>query len=267
MTSNGREHSVSTSSFRPALALIPFGYLATSRLKSARDVAFLVATSWLPAIWLVIRLGGSGLVQAIAQFLAGYLAFIAIYEIGYLVNDLWDARRSHEGRARFDHEIRWPYIVAFITIRLACWLAIAVQMGWISSQVWLVGYAALAIALAQHNFARSTALRLASFLELATLRFLLPIIAAIPRTTLWVAILIALVPYAYPRLLAYMDSKGVLQLQERREAGFGLSQLTWLAPLLLFVAYATSTDVIAELLGYFILAYAVGSLGFRRTSH
>ena len=257
---------MSISSFRaaPAFALIPFGYLAATRLKSVRDVGFLVATSWLPAIWLIIRLGDFHPVSAALQFLAGYLAFIAIYELGYLINDMWDARRAGDGRKRFDHEISPLYVAVFAVIRLALWAVIAMRTGWIEMPVWLAGYAALIIALGQHNLARSKGLRLASFLELATLRFLLPILAAIPRAALWVAILIAVILYAYPRFLAYMDSKGILQLQERQQAGFGASQLAWLAPLLLFIAYATSTAVIAELLGYFILAYGAGTIGFGR---
>lgn len=255
---------MSISSFRPALALIPFGYLAVTRLKSVREIVFLVATSWLPAVWLIIRLAGMPPLPAIATFLLGYLAFIALYEIGYLINDLWDARRSDDGRTRFEERARWPYILAFVAIRLALWVLIGIQTGWISLPIWLLGHAVLAIALAQHNLSRSTALRLASFLELATLRFLLPIVAAIPRTALWPVMLIALILYAYPRFLAYMDSKGVLQLPERREGRFGVAQLLWLAPLLLFTAHATSSDIIAEMLAYFILIYGLGSTGFRR---
>lgn len=254
----------SSSRMRPALALIPFGYFLSSRLKSVRDVAFLIATSWLPAIWLIMRLDGKNLVEAISGFLLGYLAFIAVYEVGYLTNDLWDARRSHNGRARFDHVVGPAYLAGFVAVRLACWVAVASLTGWVSNPVWLAGFGALLIALAQHNLTPSPALRLASFLELAVLRFLLPILALVPRGQLWVVTLVALLLYAYPRFLSYMDSKSLLRLNEGRGRTFGLAQLLSLAPLLLFIAYVTATPVIAELLAYFILAYAIGSIGFGR---
>lgn len=256
--------NISSSRLTPALALIPFGYFLSSRLKSVGDVAFLVATSWLPATWLAIRLGGKSPVEAVSSFLLGYLAFIAIYEVGYLANDLWDARRTRNGRARFDHAVGPAYIAAFVAVRLMCWVAVASSTGWADNPLWLAGFGALLIALAQHNLAQSPALRLASFLELAVLRFLLPILALVPRGELWVVTLVALLLYAYPRFLSYMDSKSLLRLDGGRGRSFGLGQQLSLAPLLLFIAYVTATPVIAELLAYFILAYAAGSIGFGR---
>lgn len=258
--------NISSSKLAPALALIPFGYFMSSRLKSVRDFAFLVATSWLPAIWLIMELDGKSLGLATSSFLLGYLAFIAVYEVGYLTNDLWDARRSPDGRARFDHGVGPAYVTAFIAVRLTCWVAVAAFTGWVKNPVWLAGFGVLLIALAQHNLTPSPALRLASFLELAVFRFLLPILATVPQGQLWVVTLIALLLYAYPRFLSYMDSKSLLQLDDGRGREFGLAQLLWLAPLLLFIAYVTATTVIAAMLTYFILAYAIGSVGFGRSN-
>lgn len=248
----------------PTPALIPFGYFLSTRLSSARDVAFLLATSWVPAIWLVVRLGAKSPVEAVSGFLLGYLAFIAIYEIGYLTNDLWDARRSQDGRARFDHAVGPAYVAVFVGIRLVCWVAVASFTAWASNPIWLAGFGALLIALAQHNLTQSPALRLASFLELAVLRFFLPILVLVPRGQLWIVMLVALLLYAYPRFLSYMDSKSLLRLEDGRGRAFALLQLLWLVPLLLFIAYATATPVIAELVAYFVIAYAAGLVSFRR---
>lgn len=113
----------------------------------------------------------------------------------------------------------------------------------------------LRIAIAQHNLAKSKALRIASFYELATLRFLLPIIALVSMPDLPVAILIAFVPYAYPRLLAYMNSKAILDLDERRQANFGFLQIASLSPLLILIAHVIGSAVLAELTAYYLFAY------------
>jgi hypothetical protein len=91
-------------SWKKAASLLPFGYYAVTRGTDTRELGFLVATSWIPAIWILFRLGGDGIGPAAFTFAIGYVAFIAIYELGYLVNDSWDAARSPDGRKRLPFE-------------------------------------------------------------------------------------------------------------------------------------------------------------------
>lgn len=249
--------NISASSAARSLSLLPFVYLAVTRLNSLRDYAYLIASTWLPCIWLIIRLSDADLMHAVITFAAGYAAFVSAYEIGYLVNDGWDARRAADGRQRIGFHLSWPYVLAFLLIRIGVWTAIGITMGWIGNPIWLGGYLALGIAFAQHNLVESTGLRLASFYELAALRFLLPIIASIPGSALAVAILTSLLLYAYPRLLSYMDGKGVLILEERRRPAFALLQLAALAPLTIYFAFLLGSAVIVELLAYFIVLFAL----------
>ena len=51
-----------------SLSLLPFCYFARTRLRSGRDVAFLLVSSWLPALWVV---GPS--TANIIDFALGYL--------------------------------------------------------------------------------------------------------------------------------------------------------------------------------------------------
>jgi hypothetical protein len=248
---DGRGTNVNISAFK-AICLIPFAYSATTRARRARDLPYLVATSWLPALWLQWRLTDLGAAGAALAFAAGYLAFISIYEIGYLANDAWDARRTTEGRKRVEFQLTIPFILSFVGIRLAVWVVLGAMSGWIDSAIWLAGYAALVVAIAQHNIVQSKGLRLASFCELATLRFLLPIIAALPVMSLPPAILAALLLYTFPRFLAYMDSKGILELLERAEPRFGFLLMLSLAPLMIYATYMLRTTVLAELTAYYI---------------
>jgi len=261
---DGREHdggdpivNISSSRVIRVLALVPFGYFALTRLKAPRDYAYLIASSWLPGFWLIYRLTELDLTATAVAFSAGYFAFIAAYEVGYLINDAWDTARSKDSRKRIDFAMGWPFVALFLLIRIGAWVAVGIKSGWIDHPIWLAGYGALAIAFTQHNLSQSKALRLASFYELATLRFLLPIAAVIPRSAISIVILIALLLYVYPRFLAYMDSKAVLSLDERKRPGFGFQQLAFLTPVILYLAYLSGTNVLAELLAYFLVVHGL----------
>src|SRR4051812_38317606 len=122
-------HNSSVSSRRKALLLVPFGYFAATRLHGLRDAAYLVASSWVPAMWLAWRLGTFGPGQVAIGFAAGYLCFIAVYELGYLGNDAWDAHRDTNGRPRLGFAPGWLFYLTFAAVRLALWAAIGHLFG------------------------------------------------------------------------------------------------------------------------------------------
>jgi len=244
---------MSASSMKKAVSLIPFGYYGVTRGSDARELGFLVATSWLPAIWILFRLGGHDLGWAIANFLLGYIAFIAIYELGYLINDAWDAARSDDGRKRLPFAIGAGYIGPFVLIRLAAWLGIGLWTGWLFNWVWLGGFAALALAFAQHNLIAAAWLRITSFFELSVFRFTLPVIGAIDPAHYLEPVMAALLFYTYLRYLSYVESKGVLAMPERRSPAFGLLQTLMLAPLVAWLAFLAHATLLVELFAYFLV--------------
>lgn len=239
-----------------AVSLLPFAYYATTRARRARELPYLVATSWLPAVWLLWRLSELGAAGAMLAFAAGYMAFISIYEIGYLVNDAWDARRSPQGRKRLDFPLTVPFILSFVAIRLAVWIVVGLITGWFANAIWLAGYAALIVAIAQHNIVQANSLRLVSFYELATLRFLLPIVASLSAPSLPAATITALLLYTFPRVPGYMDSKGILNLPQRGEPRFGFLLMLSLTPLLIYASYMLRTTVLVELTVYYLGIHA-----------
>jgi hypothetical protein len=246
---------VTTSSSSRLLSLVPFGYLLLTRVSRSKDLAYLVASSWIPAIWLAFRLGGTGFGGALAGFALGYLAFLCVYEIGYLVNDSWDAARSESGRHRLKFAVSGPYAITFVLTRLVCWAAIAWATGWWTDPLWLGTYTLLVIALCEHNLLTSPALRLASFVQLAVLRFLAPIAALVPREHIAAALLCAVIFYAYLRALSYLESKDLLTMPERRAPAFGFRQMLLLVPASVALALVLKQSVIAELMAYSLLIY------------
>jgi hypothetical protein len=246
------------------LTLIPFLYMVATRLGGGRDYGYLVVSSWLPGIWILHRMGGHGLAEAALMFAAGYASFISIYEIGYLVNDGWDARKSADGRRRAVFPFTPGYVATFVAVRLGVWAALGTLFGWIGDPVWLGAFAALALAFAEHNLIRGAGFRSASFFQLACLRFMIPVVGETPHDKLLLLLVIAILFYTYYRFIGYLDGKGQLDMPERRLRSFGLVQMAMLAPLIGYLAFALGEPLLIELLGFFLLSYGIYALVARR---
>lgn len=246
--------------FERPLSLLPFGYLLVSRGRDPWELLYMVGNSWIPAIWLIIRLGGLDPIAAVPIFIAGYLAFISCYELGYLVNDSWDAAQSESGRKRIGFEVTPAYVLLFAAIRIVVWAAIGLATGWIYETAWLVGYAALVAAFTLHNVLRSPAVRIASFMQLSILRFLLPTLGALRTGTYLIAVAVAFLFYTIFRLLSYLDSKDLLSMDERRTGAFKMAIVAVQAPLAILLSLLAGSTVIAELFLYFLVLYGLVAL-------
>ena len=248
------------SRFERPLSLFPFGYLLVSRGKDPWELLYMVGNSWIPATWLIVRLGGLDPLHAMLTFVLGYLAFISCYELGYLTNDSWDAARSAGGRRRIGFAVTPFYLLLFVAIRIAVWAAIGLFTGWITQLPWLCGYAALVAAFALHNVLQSPTIRIASFMQLSILRFLLPILGALTAGTYLVAVAIAFLFYTIFRLLSYLDSKNLLKMDERRTGQFKLAIVAVQAPIAILLSVLAGSTVIAELFVYYLALYGLISL-------
>ena len=238
-------------------ALVPFAYGAATRYGSPRDFAYLVATQWIPGVWLVFRLGGTDPVAALALYAAGYLAFIALYEIGYLVNDTWDARRHPDARRRFPYELDALYIGAFIAVRLGVWLLLTVLYPPRFGEVnWLVLCGVLVVVFAIHNITHLTYLRIASFVQLCMIRFIAPVAYGVASDAFLTIMAICSLFYLHFRYLVYLESKGFLLLPQRKQPTFNFLQLAVFTPFVLLLTVVTRETVILEVFAYFSTLYA-----------
>lgn len=265
MTVIGRVKTFNMSGFKlyRLLALVPLAYMFTTRIHRVRDLLYLVASSWIPAIWILFRLSDHGWIGAVASFALGYLAFVAIYELGYLANDVWDAARSPEGRPRLRFSIGSGFIAVFVAVRVMLWLGIGYATGWLDNPIWLAGYGALAASFTLHNMLTDNGWRVASFLQLATLRFSLPILGAVAHGSIAILVLIALLYYTYLRTLSYMDSKSLLLMPGRSRPNFGFLQLAVMAPISLFLSIAVGTSLPTEIYAYFLIVHGIWWLAAR----
>ncbi|UUR08415.1 hypothetical protein [Sphingomonas glaciei] len=233
---------------------MPGGYFLLSRVKGAQDLIYLIATSFLPAWWMLVRLGGQGMIEATTNFVLGYLAFIAVYELGYLANDLFDARRPG-GRKRWSGASGTAFVTAFIILRVGVWTLIGWATGWILDPVWLAATACLAVVFALHNLIEATAPRSATFVQLGLLRFIVPIIGALEPARLPLAMLVALLLYVYLRWLAYLDSKDLLRIADRRQPRFALVQMLLLGPIVALITLIAATTLPLEIWSLLTLLY------------
>ena len=248
------------SRFERPLSLCPFGYLLVSRGKDPWELLYMVGNSWIPAIWLIIRLGELDPVHALLTFILGYAAFISCYELGYLTNDSWDAARSAGGRRRIGFAVTPAYVLLFVAIRIVVWAAVGGYTGWITQIPWLLGYGALVAAFTLHNVLQSPAIRIASFMQLSILRFLLPILGALTAGTYLIAVAVAFLFYTIFRLLSYLDSKDLLSMEERRTGPFKLAVVAVQAPIAIVLSVLAGSPVIAEMFLYYLVLYALISL-------
>ena len=248
--------SISDSSPARIFALVPFGYTAVTRLKAPRDIIYLIISSWLPAMWFLYRSAELTPWQTIATFTVGYAAFISIYEIGYLANDYWDARKSHQGRRRVPFDFGLTYAGLFVATRLLAWVLISRLTGWIADPLWLAGFAALAIAFAEHNLITTPGLRSASFFQLAILRFALPIFVSVSVEDRLELLIAAVIYYTYLRFLSYLESKELLRIPERRQPMFSVAQIGMLLPLSVVISVASGKSLVLELWLYFFICFA-----------
>jgi hypothetical protein len=127
--------------------------------------------------------------------------------------------------------------------------------GWLFDPLWLAATACLTIVFALHNLIEAPAPRSATFVQLALLRFIMPIIGALDRDRLPLAMLIALLLYVYLRWLAYLDSKDLLKMPNRRAPRFALVQMALLAPLVTLVGVMASTTLPLEIWAFLLLLY------------
>jgi len=178
----------------------------------------------------------------------------------YLTNDSWDAARSSGGRRRIGFAVTPAYVLAFAAMRVGIWLIIGLSTGWIFELAWAAGYVTLVAAFTLHNVLHSPTVRIASFLQLSILRFLLPIVGALRPGTFLIALAAAFLFYTLFRLLSYLDSKDLLSMNEPRTGGFKLAVVAVQAPIALYLSVLAGSSVIAELFAYYLALYALISI-------
>lgn len=235
-----------TSWSMPALYLLPFSYFARTRLFPG-SVAFHMLFEWGAAILLAALFGVDGWNSVWAAFLV-YVAFISVYEIGYLGNDLIATRFEAEPRLRGPQEASGWWLAAWIASRLAAFAGVTIFLGWAAgSPNWWLFFVVLCVVFTLHNLFRDDALKAVTFIWLAWFRFVAPVFFILEPSQRMGIIFGGGLLYASFRLFGYLDSKGVLDLAQRKDIRFRAAFFT------LPVSAAIATIGSPEALGFQVL--------------
>lgn len=238
--------------------LLPFTYFYDTRLRKG-SVAFHVIFEWLAAVLLVLVVGAAGPAQALIAAGLSYLAFISLYEIGYLFNDLFASRKEAGGRQRGPQGAGGVWVAAWFIARLVAFMFATVLMGKLAAPDWWSFFAALCVVFALHNGLTDREFKAATFLWLAWFRFMAPVMFVVQDTQRMGVGLAAAMAYSSFRLFGYLDSKGLLQMPGRQRPGFRLFFfLMPLAGALALWPYEGARGFLV-LTGYYALAAALGT--------
>jgi len=204
--------------------LVPFTYFFKSRLQAAKDIVFHFYYEWLIAFLLLYYFTDFNLLFSIKFFLAGYLAFISIYEIGYLGNDVYSVRNEENPRLRIKDfnpsNVQLAFWIGFrilIFLSITFWLQVHDQINW-----W-VFYGTIGVFFWLHNVLKQKELKIFTFINLAFTRFLAPVFIALEPGDLSLIAPGILLNYVFYRTLTYMDSKDLLVIPSRKSASFKLN--------------------------------------------
>jgi len=247
--------------------LLPFSYFYNTRLRNG-SWAFHALFEWLSAAILVMALGSVPPFQALIQAILVYFAFISLYEIGYLVNDLFAARKEKDGRRRGPQNAPTMWVFTWIAFRIMAFIALTILLDMQEVWAWWSFFLALSIVFALHNIFVDREFKAATFLWLAWFRFMAPVIFVVEDRYRMGIALAASISYAAFRLFGYLDSKGLLKMPGRQRIRFRL--VFFLMPLtgvLALAPYDEARGFVLLCAVYSIIALAAAGSSWLRHGH
>ncbi|MBF6650295.1 hypothetical protein [Methylobacter sp. BlB1] len=213
--------------------LLPFSYFARTRLAEG-SLAFHALFEWAAALVLAAMFGIAGAWGSMLFALGAYYAFISLYEIGYLFNDLVTSKKESAPRLRGPQDAPLSWFAIWVVARLAVFIIITILLGMINRSDWWLFFSALLAVFSIHNLLQNKDSKASTFLWLAWFRFLAPVIFIVqPSQRMGIAFGAASL-YAAFRLFGYLDSKGLLCMPGRQSLQFRVTY--FLTPLLAAVA-------------------------------
>lgn len=201
--------------------LFPFSYFYKSRLNSFRSFFFHFYYEWLLNILILIFVAKQTVIDATTHFILAYLAFISIYELGYLANDVFSIRKEINPRKRIrSFDPSSLELIIWIFFRLLVFAGITYFLGAYAAINWWSFYFLLALYFLLHNILASGLLKTFTFFNLAIFRFFAPIFIFLEKDQFLILVPSVIINYVLYRTLTYMDSKELIKVQEREDASF-----------------------------------------------
>lgn len=237
--------------------LIPFSYFWCTRLRVG-SVWFHFLFEWLAAAVVVVALGGPDWVVALGVAGITYLAFISLYELGYMANDLRAARSEGGGRLRGPQGAPLHWIVWWVVTRFAVFVLVTIVLGKAADGTWWTFFGGLAVVFFAHNRLNDRELKAGTFMWLSWFRFMAPLMFAVPTSFLTGLAFACAMSYSAFRQFGYLDSKGLLVMPGRKRPIFRWSFFMWpiLGAAVLWPLYEAKGCVV--LVSYYALVASLG---------
>ena len=231
-----------------------------------RGFAFHALAEWLAAAWLVAWLGVTSIDQDMLAMVFVYLAFISLYELGYMANDLYAAKHESNGRYRGPQGVAIQWIAAWVSARILCFFGVTSILNKWFEPGWWSFFAGLVFVFALHNWLKDREMKVSTFAWLAWFRFMAPVIFVVQESQRMGIGLAAAMGYVAFRQLGYLDSKGLLNMPGRQRPSF--RRLFFLMPLLGIVIMWPYPEAqgYARLTSYWAVVAVIGTFLAEKTS-
>lgn len=237
--------------------LLPFSYFRASRLTDGRTWISLLGFEWAPLVLVLLFLVEKSLMDIPASFALAYLAFIAIYEIGYLTNDVISIRFEDKPRRRLPNfDPHNAQLVVWILARIGAFTGITFLLEMQSDWRWWGFYGCLIVVFGLHNILKDYGLRVVTFVGLATARILAPVFPFLTTELLSELLLPLFLNYVLFRTLAYMESKGLLTIPDRATFRFRVGFYLSLLPVSTLIAITQSSPVAVGVTMYYLMFWS-----------
>lgn len=192
---------------------LPGSYAYESRYR--QHLAFVLVYDWIPALVIFGRF--SEATASIHRLLIAYLAFISLYEVGYLANDFISTRSEEAPRIRTSLVLSHGQLLHLIALR-ATWFGLLAWLGgFLHTPEWWTFHCLVTTVFALHNLPLAKRFKVFTFYFLAVSRSVSAYIFLLPAEHVAPSLLAATVLYANFRLLAYLESKNMLMMPGRKE--------------------------------------------------
>lgn len=229
--------------------LLPATYFEATRVPTFALKVYNGLVEWLPALAFGLYFNEFR-PGAVVIVLLSYAAFISVYEIGYLTNDLLSERFEDDPRGRAARFAGREWVVyALISARIFFFLLCTFLLGVTDSGLWWAFHASLLAVFAMHNTLPNE-MRIATFFGLSAYRFLGPLVVALAPQTLAVLIPAVLLNHSLYRTTVYLRGKfGTANVAESVPAKIGF--YAGCLPLALLLSYLYGSWIPAGLCVYF----------------
>ncbi|MGJ7031890.1 hypothetical protein GGU45_002392 [Niabella hirudinis] len=238
---------------RKLIYFLPFGYFLRTRLNNLQAVLFHFYAEYLLNILLLVFYGRT-LQEAIADFICAYVAFISIYEIGYIYNDLIATKFEKAPKKRLgNYKPSNTVLFVWVVTRIIAFLVATFYLGMQYRQEWWLFYLALVAIYTLHNLLSEEYKRVFSFFSLATIRFYAPVFIFITPGQLQQSLPAVLVHYVFFRTVTYMDGKQILIVSNRATFSFKFNYYLLFIPLSVLFSFLTATYEMVYINMYFLI--------------